>query len=731
MTQETKLAVLIDSDNVSAKYAQFIMQEVTKYGTPTYKRVYGDWEKGGNGWHGAAINYSIMPVQQCCYIAGKNSTDFSMIIDAMDILYTGEVDGFVLVTSDSDFTRLAIRLREAGKLVVGIGELKTPRAFTISCHHFCYLNQVCAPEGAADEATIRKAVVDFVKESNDSRLDLAKISAVLTSRFGNINYDELGYNRFSNFIDSFHELRRQNTFVSLKKQKPERTYRAPRSESAPTAQDIINSMNEYFEKNAPERDNLIKIESYLSDIYGKIDFSLFGSKRFAKFVDKLEGFKREGTTIYPATAAAPEESAATAAEVETVRTETAAETDANPNVGLTKEIFDAEAVAYAQHNMPKGGYTDYFNKNMVNKYGRGFLKEIGMTDLRRALLTVSGINLRGSKVFAADEVDSDGSDNTSDSGITDNSPVIEKAAGHADVPVEKATSAAVSELVLKYAADNMPDGGNIGQLNNLLMARFGKSYAADLGAPDMKTVLSSVADIKVRRNHVYLTDAKYAEFVDSIRTEIQPKEEAPAAAAAAEEPAEEQTSRRRGRPRKEFAGNAETAEASEKSADANAADKAESAENNESGENPDNNLNEEKAEINAVKRDILNYAATSENGTLAQLGNILSHKYGKGYLKEIGFGTIKKLIAEMPGVSVNENNISINEDFAQRTAEIEQFVNNFARSDGSHSIRALGIQLKNNFDGFSYTDYGFARFSDFINAIDGVRCDRYHIHAVE
>ena len=88
MSEEKKLAVLIDSDNVSAKYAQFVMNEVQKYGVPTYKRVYGDWEKGGNGWHAPAVNYSIMPVQQTSYVAGKNATDFSMIIDAMDILYT-------------------------------------------------------------------------------------------------------------------------------------------------------------------------------------------------------------------------------------------------------------------------------------------------------------------------------------------------------------------------------------------------------------------------------------------------------------------------------------------------------------------------------------------------------------------------------------------------------------------------------------------------------------------
>ena len=117
MSDEKKLALLIDSDNVSAKYAQFIVQEASKHGELIIKRIYGDWEKNNTGWRIPAMNNSIMPVQQNSYIAGKNATDFSMIIDAMDILYTCNVDGFVLVTSDSDFTRLAIRLREAGKLV--------------------------------------------------------------------------------------------------------------------------------------------------------------------------------------------------------------------------------------------------------------------------------------------------------------------------------------------------------------------------------------------------------------------------------------------------------------------------------------------------------------------------------------------------------------------------------------------------------------------------------------
>ena len=151
MSEEKKLAVLIDSDNVSAKYAQFVMNEVQKYGVPTYKRVYGDWEKGGNGWHAPAVNYSIMPVQQTSYVAGKNATDFSMIIDAMDILHKEGVDGFCIVSSDSDYTRLASRIRESGREVLGFGEKKTPKPFIKSCDKFIYVEILgqTPPEKAA------------------------------------------------------------------------------------------------------------------------------------------------------------------------------------------------------------------------------------------------------------------------------------------------------------------------------------------------------------------------------------------------------------------------------------------------------------------------------------------------------------------------------------------------------------------------------------------------------
>ncbi len=130
MANEHRFAVLIDADNISDKYIKFILDEISNEGVATYKRIYGDWTKPALGnWKNVLLEYSITPIQQYGYTTGKNATDAAMIIDAMDILYSGNVDGFCLVTSDSDFTRLASRLRESGMDVVGMGERKTPKAW--------------------------------------------------------------------------------------------------------------------------------------------------------------------------------------------------------------------------------------------------------------------------------------------------------------------------------------------------------------------------------------------------------------------------------------------------------------------------------------------------------------------------------------------------------------------------------------------------------------------------
>lgn len=139
-TRELRLAVLIDADNVPYSNVKGMLEEIAIYGTPTFKRIYGDWTKPTlSGWKTVLLDNAITPVQQYSYTSGKNSSDSALIIDAMDILYTGRVDGFCIVSSDSDFTRLATRLREAGMQVFGIGEKKTPSAFIAACNKFIYI----------------------------------------------------------------------------------------------------------------------------------------------------------------------------------------------------------------------------------------------------------------------------------------------------------------------------------------------------------------------------------------------------------------------------------------------------------------------------------------------------------------------------------------------------------------------------------------------------------------
>jgi uncharacterized LabA/DUF88 family protein len=135
-----KLAVLIDADNVPYGSIKGIMEEITKDGIPTIKRIYGDWTKPAmKGWKESLLEHSVTPIQQYAYTTGKNATDSALIIDAMDILHRENVDGFCIVSSDSDFTKLASRLRESGKMVIGIGEKKTPKPFIASCNKFIYI----------------------------------------------------------------------------------------------------------------------------------------------------------------------------------------------------------------------------------------------------------------------------------------------------------------------------------------------------------------------------------------------------------------------------------------------------------------------------------------------------------------------------------------------------------------------------------------------------------------
>jgi Fe-S-cluster formation regulator IscX/YfhJ len=178
-TNDLRLAVLIDADNIPHRLIGGILEEIAKYGSPTFKRIYADWTKPHvSGWKTVLLDHAITPIQQYSYTTGKNSSDSALIIDAMDILYTGRVDGFCVVSSDSDFTRLATRLREAGMKVFGMGEQKTPSPFRAACDKFIYIEILDQQEAGPKQiklSDLRK------KEKVISKADKTLVNLVTSS----------------------------------------------------------------------------------------------------------------------------------------------------------------------------------------------------------------------------------------------------------------------------------------------------------------------------------------------------------------------------------------------------------------------------------------------------------------------------------------------------------------------------------------------------------------------
>lgn len=223
MNHDKRYAVLIDADNISDKYIKLILDEISNDGIATYKRIYGDWTRPNfASWKSVLLEHSITPIQQYGYTTGKNATDSAMIIDAMDILYSNNVEGFCLVSSDSDFTRLASRLRESGMDVVGMGESKTPKAFIAACNKFKYLDlltmaadqpaevQVVASKDVHDEdkmtnfETIKKAIITIAQENSDEDewIFIGDIGNKLQKRYPDFDVRNFGFNKFTPFIKS-------------------------------------------------------------------------------------------------------------------------------------------------------------------------------------------------------------------------------------------------------------------------------------------------------------------------------------------------------------------------------------------------------------------------------------------------------------------------------------------------------------------------------------------------
>ena len=227
-----KLAVLIDADNISYKYLRTLFDEIAQYGIAYVKRVYGDWSSSSlKSWKTEALQYSITPIQQFGYTTGKNSTDSSMIIDAMDILYANNVDGFCLVSSDSDFTRLASRLRESAKYVIGFGENKTPQPFRTACDKFICLDLIDKNNNVKDEEALKsqdtsqantipisvvpsvpseiiellKKIINENSDEEDGWIILAKVGQLVNRYKSDFDYRVYGATSLSNLFKMLNE----------------------------------------------------------------------------------------------------------------------------------------------------------------------------------------------------------------------------------------------------------------------------------------------------------------------------------------------------------------------------------------------------------------------------------------------------------------------------------------------------------------------------------------------
>lgn len=293
-----RYAVLIDADNVAAKYTKYILDEVSNYGVVTYKRVYGDWTRPNlAGWKNMALDNAITPIQQYSYTTGKNATDSAMIIDAMDILYSNNVDGFCIVSSDSDFTRLAIRLRESGIHVIGMGERKTPKPFSTACNAFKYLEILAEEEvqGAVETEkvelkTLESAIIRIISENANlqEEINIGELGSRLLNRYPDFDVRNYGYSKFSQFLKYFDCLSfRQVGSSILVSQKSDMT----------DLQKIEATLAAIVKTNGTKGYNLGELKKQLCAKLPEFDVKTYGYSKFSRFVENLPNFKIKNNTV--------------------------------------------------------------------------------------------------------------------------------------------------------------------------------------------------------------------------------------------------------------------------------------------------------------------------------------------------------------------------------------------------------------------------------------------------
>ena len=290
--ENKRFALLIDADNISAKYISVILEELSTYGITTYKRIYGDWTSTqASKWKNQLLENSVIPVQQFSNTVGKNATDSTLIIDAMDILYTGNVEGFCIVSSDSDFTRLASRLRESGMEVIGMGEEKTPRSFRVACTRFVNLenlgNQEDSEEKKQQDNTVSReviynAITNIITENENKgkNVELASVGNRLVNMYPDFDVRNYGYSLLSRFLQEsclFLLDKRDNVItISLK-------------ENEQSKEEIRTYVMEIIHKAGSKGIGINELSNRVHGRYSHFNVKDFGYSQFSKFVQGMEG----------------------------------------------------------------------------------------------------------------------------------------------------------------------------------------------------------------------------------------------------------------------------------------------------------------------------------------------------------------------------------------------------------------------------------------------------------
>lgn len=325
MAEEKRFAVLIDADNIAPKYTNSILNEISNKGTITYKRVYCDWTgNGASGWKKVLLKHSLTPIQQYSYTYGKNSTDSAMIIDAMDILYGGEVDGFAICSSDSDFTRLAARLREAGKMVVGLGESKTPAPFCAACNEFKFLDRIIDEDDEKDEKPAKQqnkktdnkqesktdskpkkeekddetsitpiekiavALKDIILANGNEAngIDMGELGSRLQKRYPDFDTRNYGYSKFSIFLKTFDFLSMEHIGTSINV-----FLNVPEADNGMEKR-IVEMVRSHGDKGI----NLGSLNSDIKNEFPDFNPKEYGFSKFEQYIRSLEGLEVKNTT---------------------------------------------------------------------------------------------------------------------------------------------------------------------------------------------------------------------------------------------------------------------------------------------------------------------------------------------------------------------------------------------------------------------------------------------------